>query len=67
MNGSKFPGQVTLLADRHADLHEVAVSLLHCDLKHRGEPGAADLLRQLAELYAAASVRLSTIQHRFAA
>lgn len=53
------------LIDREADLHMAAVTLLQCDLKHRGEEGIGELLRQIGELYAAACVRLSQIQHRF--
>ena len=56
---------LSVLGNRHADLHDAAVTMLHADLKHRGEPGMGELLRQLAELYASASVRLSQIQHRY--
>lgn len=52
------------LAIAESDLHGAAVMMLRCDLMHRGEPGTGDLLRQLAELYASASVRLSQIEHR---
>lgn len=55
---------LAFIADRHAEIHDAAVTLLHSDLKHRGEEGVGDLLRQLAELYASASVRLSQIAHR---
>ena len=53
------------LDGNHGDIHAAAVTLLHMDLKHRGEQGIGELLRQIGELYAAASVRLSLIQHRF--
>jgi hypothetical protein len=53
-----------ILANRHADLHESAVSLLHFDLRHRDEGAKGELLRQIAELYASASVRISQIEHR---
>lgn len=52
------------LAIAERDLHSAAVLVLRCDLMHRGEPGTGDLLRQLAELYAAASVRLSQLERR---
>lgn len=55
------------LLDREADVHTAAVTLLQCDLKHRGEQGIGELLRQIGELYACASVRLSQIRHRFQA
>ncbi len=45
------------------DIHSAAVMLLRSDLAHRGEPVMGELLRQLAELYATASVRLSLIEH----
>ena len=44
------------------DLHAAAVLMLRCDLMHRGEAQAGELLRQLAELYASASVRLSQLE-----
>ena len=54
-----------VLANLHADIQESAVTLLHCDLRHRGDATAAsELLRQVAELYAWASVRISQIRHR---
>lgn len=53
------------LADRQHDLHTAAVCLLQCDLKHRHDSTGAELLRQLAELFASASVRLSQLEHRF--
>ena len=56
---------VSVATNRHADIHDAAVTLLHSDLKHRGDEGMGELLRQLAELYAAASVRLSQIEHRW--
>lgn len=52
------------LAIAESDLHAAAVMMLRCDLMHRGEPGSGDLLRQVAELYASASVRLSQIERR---
>jgi len=52
------------LAIAESDLHGAAVMMLRCDLMHRGEPGTGDLLRQVAELYASASVRLSQIERR---
>jgi len=53
-----------VVTDRRVDGHTAAVVLLQCDLKHRGEPGMGELMRQLAELFASASVRLSQIEHR---
>ena len=53
-----------VLIDRRTDIHTAAVELLQCDLKHRGDPGIGELARQLAELFASASVRLSQIEHR---
>jgi hypothetical protein len=53
------------MIDREPDVHTAAVALLQCDLKHREEGDGAQLLRQVAELYASASVRLSQLQHRF--
>jgi hypothetical protein len=55
---------LAIVANRRTDIHETAVTLLHCDLRHRGEGLMAELLRQLAELYASASVRISQIEHR---
>jgi hypothetical protein len=52
-----------VLGKLRGDVHDAAVTLLHCDLKHRGEEGVSDLLRQLAELYASASVRISRLRH----
>ena len=52
------------LAMAESDLHGAAVMMLRSDLMHRGEPGTGDLLRQVAELYASASVRLSQIERR---
>jgi hypothetical protein len=49
--------------DRRVDIHSAAVALLQCDLKHRGEEGVGELLRQLAELFSSASVRISQIRH----
>ena len=51
------------LAERGADIHTVAVTLLHCDLRHRGERDIGEVIRQTAELYAWASVRLSQLEH----
>jgi hypothetical protein len=53
--------------DRRADLHAAAVTLLQCDLKYRGDRDIGELVRQLAELFASASVRLSQIEHRLPA
>jgi len=53
-----------VVANRHTDIHHAAVTMLHCDLKHRGEGAMGELLRQIAELYASASVRISQIEHR---
>lgn len=62
---AKLPEEAQdVLVHKPTDLHSSAVTLLHCDLAHRGEPERGDLLRQLAELYASASVRLSMIEHR---
>ena len=52
------------LAIAENDLHAAAVMMLRSDLTHRGEPGTGELLRQVAELYASASVRLSQIERR---
>jgi len=41
--------------------------LLQCDLKYRGDRDIGELVRQLAELFASASVRLSQIEHRLPA
>ncbi|HET9578436.1 MAG TPA: hypothetical protein VFP44_11445 [Usitatibacter sp.] len=53
-----------VVVKRHTDIHDAAVTLLQSDLRHRGEDALGELLRQLAELYAAASVRLGQIEHR---
>lgn len=53
-----------VLVDRRVDIHAAAVVLLQCDLRHRGDPEIGELTRQLAELFASASVRLSEIEHR---
>jgi hypothetical protein len=53
--------------DRRADLHVAAVTLLQYDLKYRGDRDIGELVRQLAELFACASVRLSQIEHRLPA
>jgi hypothetical protein len=45
-------------------LHDVAVSCLHHDLRCRADPEIGELIRQVAELYAAASVRLSHLHHQ---
>ena len=45
------------------DVHSAAVVLLQCDLMHRGDPDIGELMRLLGELFAAASVRLSQIEH----
>ena len=45
-------------------LHDAAVGCLHHDLRCRADPEIGELIRQVAELYAAASVRLSHIQHQ---
>jgi len=52
-----------VVVDRRVDIHSAAVALLQCDLKHRGEEGVGELLRQLAELFSSASVRISQIRH----
>ena len=51
------------LASPH-DIHTAAVSCLHHDLKHRADPEVGTLVRQVAELLASASVRLSHIEHQ---
>jgi cation transport regulator ChaB len=53
----------TVLVDRRTDLHAAAVTMLQCDLRHRGERDIGDLTRQIAELYAWACVRLSQLEH----
>jgi hypothetical protein len=52
-----------LLFQSNVDIHTVAVELLQCDLRHRGERETGDLTRQIAELYAWASVRVSALAH----
>ena len=49
------------LAQTKTDLTSAAVTLLQQDLLHRGDAGG-ELLRQLAELTAAASVRLMQLR-----
>jgi hypothetical protein len=52
------------LVDRSAEnIHAIAVTLLQCDLRHRGERDVGELIRQTAELYAWASVRVSQLEH----
>lgn len=46
------------------DIHGDAVTLLQADLSQRGDPGVGELLRELGEVYAAASVRLSQLHGR---
>lgn len=59
-------GRAAIL-DRRADVHSIAVVLLHLDLSAPTlEPAIAELLRQFATLYATASVRLSQISARAA-
>ena len=53
-----------VVIDRRADTHDAAVLLLQCDLKYRAEPESGELVRQLAELFPSASVRLSQLDHR---
>lgn len=53
-----------VVIDRRIDMHTAAVVLLQCDLKHRGDPDTGELTRQVAEVFSAASVRLSQIEHR---
>ena len=45
-------------------IHTAAVTCLHHDLKHRSDPDVGELVRQVAEMYASASVRLSHIEHQ---
>ena len=54
----------SVIAGGERDIHSAAVVLLQCDLRYRGEPGIGETLRQLAELFACASVRVSQIEHR---
>lgn len=44
------------------DFHSAAVELLQCDLKYNGDETTGDLLHQMAELFACASVRFSQLQ-----
>ena len=56
------PECLAVVASRRADMHDAAVTLLQYDLKHHGEEAVGVLLQQLAQVYAAASVRLSQIE-----
>lgn len=53
-----------LVTDPAVDIHTSAVTFLQSDLKYRGDTQIGELVRQLAELFASASVRLSQIEHR---
>ena len=64
------PGELAALPPECRDIkkgesvHSAAVSCLHQDLRLRGDPDVGELVRQVAELYAAASVRLSHLEHQ---
>ncbi|HXS51726.1 MAG TPA: hypothetical protein VN782_04270 [Usitatibacter sp.] len=52
-----------VIALAETDIHAAAVALLHCDLSLQGlAPEVAELVRQLALLYATASARLTQVQ-----
>ncbi|HUQ10998.1 MAG TPA: hypothetical protein VM146_11845 [Steroidobacteraceae bacterium] len=53
-----------LLARDEIDIHEAAVELLRADLAFTGDPASGALLRELANVHAAASVRIGQLQSR---
>lgn len=52
------------LAEREADIDVVAMTLLHADMAFKGDPAVGAVLRDVANVYAAASVRLTQIHTR---
>jgi hypothetical protein len=47
------------LADH--DIQRAAITLLHCELTYKGDPGVAELMHQIAQTYASASQRLARL------